>query len=353
MEFTGNPASQPDYSRQMQLPGIGAMGQQRLSAARVLVVGAGGLGVPVLQYLAGAGVGTLGIVDDDVLEASNLHRQPLYTPADCGHPKAALAAARLHKLNPAVTLHAHEVQLNEANAATLLADYDLAVDCTDNFRTKYALNDACLDLGRIGVLASVYEHEGYLQVIRPGGACLRCAWPRPPRDGLMVNGRLTGMLGPVPAVLGSLQALETLKLLLDLPGALCEEVLVVDLVHLNSMRVAARRSPDCAWSHGRQAGDAPQPPDLEISFDNLAAAQRAGFTLIDIREDWERRALPASGALALDVTALLEQADANRDQPLLIVCTAGVRSLATAQLLHGRGLRHVRSLRGGFSGLQS
>ncbi|MFT3904680.1 MAG: ThiF family adenylyltransferase [Steroidobacteraceae bacterium] len=341
----------PDYSRQTQLPQIGPAGQQKLAAARVLVVGAGGLGVPVLQYLAGAGIGVLGIVDDDVLDASNLHRQPLYTLAECGQPKALLAAARIRALNPQVEVQVHGLQLNEANADALLGNYDLVVDCSDNFRTKFAINDSCRRLNKTGVFASVYQYEGQLQVVRPAGACLRCVWPEAPRDGLVANCQVAGVLGPVPGVLGNLQAMEVLKLLLDLPGALRDEVLLLDLLFLSTRRVAAHRDRDCAARHGRESM-APPSVELEMQFGTLAEARAAGFTLIDIREDWERAAQPAPGASAVSVADLLEQAPARQEEALLILCAAGVRSLAAAQLLHSRGLRQVRSLRGGLSGLR-
>jgi len=211
---------QPDYSRQIALKEVGAAGQAKLRASKVLVVGCGGLGVPVLQYLAGAGIGKIGLVDGDKLEASNLHRQTMYALADVGEYKAVLAAERVRALNPEVDARAHTVRLSSDNASDLVAEYDLVIDCTDNFSTKFLLNDVCVRLRKPAIFSSVYQYEGQLQVVRPdrNGACLRCVWPEATRDGLVGNCAEAGVLGPVPGVFGCLQALEALKTLLDLRG---------------------------------------------------------------------------------------------------------------------------------------
>src|ERR1700733_4075828 len=193
-----------DYSRQQALKEVGAEGQAKLRAARVLVVGAGGLGVPVLSYLAGAGIGRIGIVDADRLEASNLHRQPLYSFDAIGQPKAQLAAARLRALNPDVDVQIYGLRLTAANAVELISGWDLVIDCTDNFSTKFLINDVCVSARKPAILSSIYQYEGQLQVIRPDahGACLRCIWPEATRDGLVGNCAEAGVLGPVPGVLG-------------------------------------------------------------------------------------------------------------------------------------------------------
>ena len=197
---THDPAVRPvaDYSRQQALKEVGAEGQAKLRAARVLVVGAGGLGVPVLSYLAGAGIGRLGVVDGDRLEASNLHRQPLYSFDSIGEPKAQLAARRLRALNPDVEVQAYNLRLSAANAAELISAWDLIIDCTDNFSSKFLLNDACVTARKPAILSSIYQYEGQLQVIRPDshGACLRCIWPEATRDGLVGNCAAGRRAGP-------------------------------------------------------------------------------------------------------------------------------------------------------------
>lgn len=348
----------PDYSRQMALREVGAAGQARLAAASVLVVGAGGLGVPVLQYLAAAGIGRLGIVDPDLLEPSNLHRQTLYSLADCGAPKAALAAARLARLNPQVRLDTHVTRIDAANAAALLAPYDIVVDCTDNFATKFLLNDIALALGRTAVLASVYQYEGQLQVVDPrrGTACLRCVWPAATRDGIVGNCAEAGVLGPVPGTLGTLQAMEVLKILLDLPGQLGDEVLMIDLLSLATQRVRARAAPDHA-SHGRAAAGARGPAaagtDIDLTYDSIAAAEAEGYSIVDIREPAETAVAPlaASRARLLPIGELLA-APLDPHERLLLVCSRGVRSHAAAEALRARGIAAVFSLRGGTAALR-
>jgi adenylyltransferase/sulfurtransferase len=344
----------PDYSRQMLLPEIGSAGQARLAAARVLVAGAGGLGVPVLQYLAGSGVGQLGIVDGDVLEASNLHRQPLYSRADCGQPKALLAAARLATLNPAIRIEAHALRLTAGNVERLLTAHDIVVDCTDNFATKFLLNDWSRKLGKTAVFASVYQYEGQLQVVHPAGACLRCVWPAA-RDGMVGNCAEAGVLGPVPAVLGALQALEVLKLLLGLPGALEDEVLLFDLLTLETRRMKAARTADCAARHVPPALPHASAPaeDIDRAFASLAAAAAAGFTLIDVREQREREQAPAHGTLHVPAEHLLAGATLPPASAYLLICSRGVRSQAVVRWLREHDGVHSWSLRGGLSGLSA
>jgi adenylyltransferase/sulfurtransferase len=352
----------------MALREVGVAGQARLRASCVAVIGAGGLGVPVLQYLAGAGVGQLHIIDGDRLEPSNLHRQTLYALSESGQPKAQLAAARVMALNPDVRAIAHAIRLDALNARSLLESVDLIIDCTDNFSTKFLLNDVATALRKPLLLASVYQYEGQLQLIRPdrNGACLRCIWPEATRDGLVGNCAEAGVLGPVPGVFGSLQALEALKVLMDLPGQLGDELLVLDLTTLRVSRMRARRAADCpdgscprsaraleqALQHATTGAPAGTEP-LELEFGSLDAAIEAGYAIIDVRELPEVVALPAPARAVRHVPMLelLQSTQLPADGRYLIVCARGSRSLATAQVLRERGLQHVQSLRGGVEGL--
>jgi adenylyltransferase/sulfurtransferase len=345
-----------DYSRQMALKEVGVAGQGKLRAARVLVVGCGGLGVPVISYLAGAGIGELILVDGDQLEASNLHRQTMYALTDIGAPKAELAAARVRALNPEVIVRPHVLRLDATNALALIGEADLVIDCTDNFSSKFLLNDLCVSAGKPVIFSSVYQYEGQLQVVRPGGACLRCIWPEATRDGVVGNCSEAGVLGPVPGTFGSLQALEALKLLLDLPGVLREELLVMDLTTMQVSRVRTRRAQDCP-EHARRARTQEAAADLagiEVDVGSLEVALEEGFTLVDIRELREVAESPAPAervrhmpmAEVLHGTPGLEVTG-----PTLLVCASGRRSLATAQALRERGHRQVYSLRGGLAGL--
>jgi len=347
----------PDYSRQMALREVGAAGQERLRGASVLVVGAGGLGVPVLQYLAGAGVGRLGIVDGDRLEPSNLHRQTWYALADCGREKAALAAERVQALNPEVRVEAHALRLDAGNVDRLVQGYDLVLDCSDNFSTKFLLNDVALRAHKPVLFASVYQYEGQLQLVAGNEApCLRCVWPEATRDGLVGNCAEAGVLGPVPGVFGSLQALEALKLLLGLPGLGADEMLIFDLVTLSSQRLRARRAADCV-AHRRAAEQPGQPAvaeSLDVEFASLQLALQAGFSIVDVRDSRERDADPVpEPSLHLPMSRLLtDAASLDADGRYLLICATGKRSAAAADLLRSQGLRECRSLRGGLRRLK-
>jgi len=347
---------QPDYSRQISLPEIGTAGQARLTAARVLVVGAGGLGCPVLQYLAGAGVGCLGIVDADVLDASNLHRQPLYSLADVGRPKAELAAAAVARLNPSVKVETYPIRFDAQNALELAQQFDLVIDCSDNFRTKFLVNDAAVLTRKAAVFASVYQYEGQLQVYKPSPdhACLRCLWPQASEDGIVGNCAEAGVLGPVPGALGTLQALLVLKILLNLPGQLEGELRLLNFMDFSQLTLQARRrgechAPECAFIHAPST--APVDADLVITLPSLGAAERQGLEVIDIRNDDELARRP-SGARHIAMANLLADAgQLSTTGRYLLLCASGKRSLASARALRARGYC-VQSLAGGLDALE-
>jgi sulfur-carrier protein adenylyltransferase/sulfurtransferase len=354
------PTPIPDYSRQMALKEVGARGQGKLRASRVLVVGCGGLGVPVISYLAGAGIGRLGLVDGDRLEPSNLHRQTMYALADVGKLKAELASARVRALNPDVDVHTYPVRLDAATAPEIIGQYDLVIDCTDNFSTKFLLNDVCVQRRVPVIFSSVYQYEGQIQVVRPDrdGACLRCVWPEATRDGIVGNCAEAGVLGPVPGTFGSLQAFEALKLLLDLPGQLGQEVLMLDLLTLSISRVRAKRAAACP-DHVRAAqARANTPPSdattLEVDFESLEDARAGGYDIVDIREPKEIEEIPTptQNARHIPMAQLLHGNPAFTPAgKTLLVCASGRRSLAATQELRSRGLSAVYSLRGGVSKL--
>ena len=347
----------PDYSRQMALKEVGAAGQAKLRASRVLVIGCGGLGVPVISYLTGSGIGRLSLVDGDRLEPSNLHRQTMYALADVGKLKAELAADRVRALNPDVDVRAYTVRLDALNAPDLIAQHDLVIDCTDNFSTKFLLNDYCVQLGKPVVFASVYQYEGQLQIVRPGSTCLRCVWPEATRDGIVGNCAEAGVLGPVPGIFGGLQAFEAMKLLLDLPGQLKDELLVLDLLTLSTSRVRTKRASSCpehAISRATAARTANS--NLEVSFDTLDQAYDAGFDIVDIREPNELQEMPTptSHARNIPMAQLLHGQPAFAPAgKTLLVCASGRRSLAATQELRERGLADIYSLRSGVKGLQA
>jgi molybdopterin/thiamine biosynthesis adenylyltransferase/rhodanese-related sulfurtransferase len=345
---------QPDYSRQMLLKEIGAAGQVALAKSRVLVVGAGGLGSPVLQYLAGAGVGTLGVIDADRLDASNLHRQPLYALADVGRRKVELARARIATLNPSIHVTTYAEPFTAGNALQLVRDYDVVVDCTDNFRAKYLINDAAVLAQRAAVFASVYQYEGQLQVYKPAAthACLRCLWPDALADGVVGNCAEAGVLGPVPGALGALQGLLALKILLQINGQLEGELMLLDFASFATTKIRAPRNqacraPGCARILSIDAEDA----RFEIAFDSLEAARARGLTVIDIRNDDEVAARP-SGAKHIPMSTLLANPALLPGVPVLLLCASGKRSASAARELSKQGIA-VQSLAGGLQALGS
>jgi sulfur-carrier protein adenylyltransferase/sulfurtransferase len=344
----------PDYSRQLLLKEIGAGGQAKLANSRVLIVGAGGLGSPVLQYLAGAGVGRLGVMDSDTLDASNLHRQPIYALADVGKSKVELARAAVAAINPSVVVETHDARFTADNALERVKGYDVVVDCSDNFRTKFLINDAAVLARRPAVFASVYQYEGQLQVYKPesGHACLRCLWPDATADGVVGNCAQAGVLGPVPGIFGSLQALLTLKILLGIEGQLRGEILLLDFMNFSNLKLKAPRRGFCAAPNCTLIRDiAPEEPDLEISLPSLAAALERQLEVIDIRTAAEVAAQPAA-ARHVAMPALLADPDQlSHAGRYVLVCASGKRSLATARELRKRGFT-VHSLAGGLQGLE-
>jgi molybdopterin/thiamine biosynthesis adenylyltransferase/rhodanese-related sulfurtransferase len=345
---------QPDYSRQILLKEIGLQGQAKLSLARVLIVGLGGLGSPVMQYLSAAGVGFLGLIDADVLDASNLHRQPIYALADVGKQKADLARAAIAAINPAVQVETHAANFDADNALELIRRHDIVVDCSDNFRTKYLINDAAVLAQKPAVFASVYQYEGQLQVYKPEPkhACLRCLWPDAIADGVVGNCAEAGVLGPVPGVFGTLQALLTLKILLHMGGQLEGELLLLDFMNFSSLKIKASRRAECrapACVHIQEV--AREDRDIELAEVSLGAAAERGFEIIDIRTAEEVAEHPAAARHIPMRELLANPGLLGGGRPALLVCATGKRSLATAQALRKHGLA-VHSLAGGLQRLE-
>jgi molybdopterin/thiamine biosynthesis adenylyltransferase/rhodanese-related sulfurtransferase len=338
---------QPDYSRQLLLKEIGAAGQATLAARHVLIVGVGGLGSPLVQYLAGAGVGHLGLVDADALAASNLHRQPLYTLADCGKPKVDLARAAALAINPAIRVDTHALRLTADNALQLVGACDVVVDCSDNFRTKFLINDAAVLAHRPAVFASVYQYEGQLQVYKPeaGHACLRCLWPEATADGVVGNCAEAGVLGPVPGTLGSLQALLTLKILLGIAGQLAGELMLLDFMDFSTLKLRAPRRSACLAPACALIQEIPRDAaDIEIT---ALDALPPPVEVIDIRSDAEVAAAPTHLRHIAMPTLLAHPELLSAGARYVLVCASGKRSLAAARQLRQRGF-DVHSLAGGL-----
>ena len=359
-EQASEPVFVPDYSRQTRLRDVGEMGQAKLAAARVLVIGAGGLGCPVLAYLAGAGVGTLGIVDGDRLDASNLHRQTLYDVRDIGELKVQLAAKRVAELNPTIAVQTFAEPLHAGNAAEVFAQFDLVVECTDDMRSRYLSNDAAVLTGTPLILASIYQYEGQLQVVtaQPGEPCLRCLWPQQPAPGVAGSCVESGVLGPVAGVLGAMQATEALKLLLDLPRPVDHALLLLNLLEGSSQRLPIDPAQGCALHGGcievarRALTQALDERAVDLAFEDFDEAVAAGYTLVDVRELDEISAQPLPvPARSLPSTQIEARAIELGSGRVLLVCSTGRRSGHAARSLRERGMRNVHSLAGGIAAM--
>jgi adenylyltransferase/sulfurtransferase len=346
------------YARQLVLPGFGPQAQQKLAQARVLVVGAGGLGCPLLQYLAAAGVGTIGIADGDVVDASNLHRQILYGDADVGKPKAQTARQKLLAQNPHVQVNTHAEHLTQANALAIIGGYDLVADGSDNFATRYLVNDACVLLGKPLVHGSVYQYEGQLAVFNhPAGSGpnYRCLYPTPPAADSMPNCAEAGVLGVLPGIIGAMMAQECIKLVTGIGDTLAGRWLVYDGLTGTQRTYAVTRDPhnvlfkagfDFAAQDYADTTCA-LPSELEVSADAFAQLRMQGAWVIDVREPWEHAEANIGGR-----NVPLTQIDSiaqDVNGPVVLYCKSGARSAAAAhrlRLLTGR--TDVVSLRGGL-----
>jgi molybdopterin/thiamine biosynthesis adenylyltransferase/rhodanese-related sulfurtransferase len=354
------PQEYQHYGRHLLLPEVGEEGQRRLKAARVLMIGAGGLGSPLGLYLAAAGVGTLGIVEDDHIESSNLHRQVLYGVDQVGQPKLDSALARLHALNPHVTLVPHAQRLGADNALQLLGQYDLIIDGTDNFPTRYLVNDACVVLGKPFVSAAIAAFEGQLSVFWPGqGPCYRCLYPEAPPPALAPSCAEGGVLGVLPGIMGTLQANEAIKILLGIGAPLVGRLLVFDALQMLFQQFPLQRRDDCPICRAaaprlldsyEQACALPQAvPELSPAAVERMLSEAQPFTLLDVREDAEWARMRIAGACHMPLTILPERAASlDASLPIVVYCQAGVRSRRAAELLRAQGLTSVHSMRGGI-----
>ncbi len=232
------------YWRQISLSEIGTAGQERLKAARILIVGIGGLGSPAALYLAGAGIGNLGLIDPDRVESSNLHRQVLYQQSDIGKIKAQVASSRLRSYNPIIKIKAYPFELTAMNAQEIISNYDIILNATDNFTARYLVNDACYFLNKTNIFSSVTSFEGRISVFSPKGPCYRCLYPTAPQDEIL-NCAGQGILGPVPGVFGTLQALEAIKVILNLGTSSTTSLWLGDLLTLQFRKISIQKNPQC------------------------------------------------------------------------------------------------------------
>ena len=362
------------YSRHLIMPEVGMDGQLRLKAASVLCIGAGGLGSPAALYLAAAGVGRLGLVDFDVVDYSNLHRQVIHGTPDVGRPKLDSARDRLSAINPEVRVETHEVALSSDNALDLLGGYDVIVDGTDNFPTRYLVNDACVLLGKPNAYGSIFRFEGQASVFAaPGGPCYRCLYPEPPPPGLVPSCAEGGVLGILPGVIGTIQATEAVKLIIGAGEPLVGRFLIYDALRMRFRDLKLRRDPDCPVCGDRPTvtelidyeqfcGVTPADPDSaapgdgagpdgDVTVEQLKAHLDGGdgVFVLDVREPQEHRicAIPGSTLIPLgDLPTRLHELDGRGE--MIVHCKSGARSARAVKLLRDAGFAGAKNLRGGI-----
>ena len=353
------------FSRHLLLPEVGEQGQRRLKRARILCVGAGGLGSPAALYLAAAGVGTIGIVDFDVVDFSNLQRQIIHGTRDVGRSKLESARERIEALNPDVRVETIEAPFKAANAREIIDGWDVVIDGTDNFAARYVVNDACVLYGKPNAWGSIFRFEGQASVFAvPGGPCYRCLHPEPPPPGLVPSCAEAGVLGVLPGIIGTIQATEALKLVLGVGEPLVGRFLMFDALKMRFREIRLARDPECPI-----CGDTPSIRELfdydeyctpsnhsearaaEVTVRELKALMDAGRApaILDVREPFESELCSIQGSLLIPLGELPRRLDElDRGKDLVVLCKSGSRSARAVSILREKGFEHARNLAGGI-----
>ncbi len=355
------------YSRHLIMPEVGMDGQQKLKAAKVLCIGAGGLGSPLAMYLAAAGVGTLGLVDFDVVDFTNLQRQIIHSTADVGRKKLDSAEETLKGINPFVEVRKFETKLSSANALEIFRQFDVIADGTDNFPTRYLVNDACVLTGKPNVYGSIFRFEGQASVFATKeGPCYRCLYPEPPPPGLVPSCAEGGVLGILPGLVGVIQATETIKLILGRGDALIGRLLLVDAMGMNFRQLKLRKNPDCpvcgqnpsvtalidyqefCGIRGEEQAPATTVPEMTVEELKQKLDAREDIFILDVREPHEYQICNLSGYLLPlgDLPKRAHELDSSRE--IVAHCRSGVRSAKAVDFLRQAGFRKVKNLKGGI-----
>ncbi|MCW9708008.1 molybdopterin-synthase adenylyltransferase MoeB [Fodinibius salsisoli] len=364
------------YSRHLSIPEFGMEGQKKLKAAKVLAVGTGGLGAPMLQYLAAAGVGTIGIVDFDKVEASNLHRQVLFGDSDVGRPKVEVAKERLLQNNPYININVHEVRLTSENALDIIKDYDVVADGTDNFPTRYLINDACVMLDKPNVHGSIFQFEGQISVFNyedeegNRGPNYRDLFPEPPPPGLVPSCAEAGVLGVLPGIIGSLQASEVIKIITGIGDPLAGQLFLFDAQDFSTRKVKITKNEDnpltgknpsitelidyeafCGIPSNGEAEEeeASEVPEVSVTEYKSWLDTGEDVQLIDVREPYEAEIAEIGGDLIPLKTVLDHADDISRNKKVVVHCRSGARSAdAIKQLQEKHGFDNLYNLKGGI-----
>ena len=359
------------YARHLILPEVGLEGQKKICATSVLCIGAGGLGSPVALYLGAAGIGKIGVVDFDRVELSNLQRQIIHGADEIGQPKTQSARASIHRINLNVEVVLHETRLNSENALGIIRDYDIVVDGTDNFPTRYLSNDACVLLRKPNVYGSIFRFEGQASIFAPhlGGPCYRCLYPEPPPPGAVPSCAEGGVLGVLPGVIGLIQATEVLKLAVGMGNSLLNRLLLYDALEMKFRELKLRRDPQCPLCGENPSitqlidyegfcGVSKQPePDFmhpdEVSVQELKQAldnPKLGIKVVDVREPNEYQIAHIEGVPLLPLSQLAQRfSELNPEQPYYIHCKMGGRSMKALEFLRQQGFKNLKSVRGGIT----
>ena len=357
------------YSRHLIMPEVGIQGQGKLKQSSVLCVGTGGLGSPLSLYLAAAGVGRLGLVDFDVVDFTNLQRQVLYTIQDVGKPKLQQAKSKLTAINPHITVDTHEARLSSENAMEILKPYDIVVDGTDNFPTRYLVNDACVLLGKPNVYGSIFRFEGQASVFDASrGPCYRCLYPEPPPPGLVPSCAEGGVLGILPGVIGVIQATEAIKLILGTGEPLIGRLLLFNALKMQFRELKLRKNPSCPIcgpkrtitkliDYNEFCGIRPEakatagPTEWEITPEDLKTrlSTNGGPKLVDVREPHEYEICHLPDAKLVPLSELLNRVNEfDSSEEMILYCHHGIRSRDAVEFLKGAGFRKIKSLHGGI-----
>lgn len=353
------------YQRHLSLPKIGEKGQISLKEAKVLIVGAGGLGCPVLQYLTAAGVGKIGIVDQDSVEPSNLHRQVLYTHDDIGEAKVNVASQKLKRLNPYIEIVPHLVRLTAVNVDSIFDGYDLVVDCTDNFASRYLINDACVLYGKVLIYGAIYQFEGQISVFNfNDGPTYRCLFPEPPQSDILPNCSEIGVLGVLPGIIGSFQAMETIKVITGIGSVLSGKVLLYDALKQNNRVIKIKPNKknreivelsDALYSCSADSQLANSMIiEIEPKQFSEMLVKSENILVIDVREQWEREVskispschIPLGEFSSSDGPSLPDEC--SKEQTVMLYCKAGVRSRMACEVLKEHGFKNLFNLSGGI-----
>ena len=357
------------YSRHLIMPEVALDGQKKLKQARVLTIGAGGLGAPLAMYLAAAGVGTLGIVDFDVVDESNLQRQIIHGTSDIGRPKMESARDRINDINPNVHVEAYEEALSSENALEIFKDFDVIVDGTDNFPTRYLVNDACVLMGKPNVYGSIFRFEGQASVFwAKEGPCYRCLYPEPPPPGLVPSCAEGGVLGILPGAIGTIQATETVKLILGIGEPLVGRLLLYDALGMSFREMKLRKDPNCpvcgenpsvtelidyqefcGIPQANAQATADEVPEITVQELKKRLDNGENLSVLDVREPHEYE-VANIGARLIPLNELPERlAELDRDVPLAVHCKTGGRSARAVKLLQETGFQNAFNVEGGIT----